>query len=176
MKIFSVDAETDGLYGPVWAIGAAVLDTEPGLVQVWGSQIDPDVVTDPWVREHVVPAVNLARVSSREQLLDEFWAFWMEHREGSVCVADFGAPVEAGLFRACVERDLPGRMWNGPYPLHEVGTALLMAGIDPDVDRREFADRLGLDQHNPVHDALASALCWQKACQQLAQTGAGLIP
>lgn len=161
-KIFSVDAETDGLYGEVWAIGAAVVEDGKSTVEVFGAQIDPAIVSDPWVRENVVPVVALNVLESRAALLNAFWGFWMEHRDGSVAVADVGTPVEAGLFRACVALDPAGRQWNGPYPLHEVATALLLAGVDPDVDRREYCGRTDLVAHNPVHDALASALCWQQ--------------
>jgi hypothetical protein len=167
MRIFSVDAESDGLYGPVWAIGAVVLDGMETVAEFKG-QIDPTTVTDEWVRANIVPVVDLPRHPSRDDLLDSFWAFWMEHREGILCVGDFGAPVEAALFRACVEVDLSGRMWNGPYPMHELGTALLLAGIDPDVNRREMAGVDGLVQHDPYDDALAAGLCWQKATAHLA--------
>lgn len=164
MKIFSVDAETDGLYGPVWAVGAVILeDHTGGPVHRFAAQLDPDVVTDPWVLGHVVPVVDLPRYPDRGALLDAFWTFWLEHRDGAECVGDFAAPVEAGLFRACVERDLADRQWKGPYPLHELGTALRMAGIDPDVDRRALCERPDLVPHDPVDDALASALCWRKA-------------
>lgn len=163
MKIFCFDAETDGLYGPVWAVGAVVLDSANGWLARFGAQLDPDTVTDPWVRQHVVPVVDLPRFSrGREDLLNAFWAFWVTHKEDAVCVADVGAPVEAGLFRACVELDLAARQWEGPLPLHELATALLMAGVDPDVDRREYSGATGLVPHNPVDDATASALCWQQ--------------
>lgn len=162
-KVFSFDAETDGLYGPVWAIGAVVLDgSGDGPAPRFAGQLDPEVVTDPWVREHVVPVVDLPRYETRVELLDAFWAFWLEHKTGADCVGDFAAPVEAGLFRACAELDIPGRQWNGPYPLHELGTALLMAGEDPDVDRRKLCGRLDLTPHDPVCDALVSGLCWQR--------------
>ncbi len=160
MKIFCFDAETDGLYGPVWAVGAVVLDSAKGWLAKFGAQLDPDVVTDPWVRKHVVPAVRLGEYSSRELLLNAFWTFWTTHKDGAVCVADVGTPVEAGLFRACVELDLPARQWEGPYPLHELATALLVAGIDPDADRRELCGYTDLVPHDPVDDATASALCW----------------
>ncbi len=45
--------------------------------------------------------------------------------------------------------------------MHELGTALLLAGIDPDANRRELADRPDLVQHDP-YDALAAGLCWLK--------------
>lgn len=159
--VFCFDAETNGLYGEVWAIGAVLLDGDGSFADVFGGQLDPAVVTDPWVIENVVPSVRLPKFESRDELLNAFWQFWAERPDGTVCVADIGAPVEAGLLRACVALD-PGRTFEGPYPLHELGTALLMAGIDPDVDRREMAGRPDLDAHNPMHDALVSALCWRQ--------------
>jgi len=160
-KIFSVDAETDGLYGDVWAIGAVWLDG--GTAAHFEGQLDPAAVTDPWVHKNVVPAVNLCRYDNRTDLLNAFWDFWTAHKDSSDdCIADFGVPVEAGLFRACVELD-DIRTFEGPYPLDEVGTALRVAGFDRHADRRKLAGRPNLVEHNPVDDALVSALCWQKA-------------
>jgi hypothetical protein len=65
-----------------------------------------------------------------------------------------------------VEHDHEARMWLGPYPMHELGTALLLAGVDPDVNRRELAGRPDLVQHDPVDDAIAAALCWRKATSE----------
>jgi hypothetical protein len=164
-KIFSVDAETDGLYGQVWAIGAVVLkineDRSEGCA-VFGGMIDPLEVGDPWVRENIVPVVHHPRYEDHGELLEAFWSFWLQHRGDSICVSDFGAPVEAGLFRACIERDLENRMWLGPYPMHELGTALLLAGLDPDANRRELAGKPDLVQHDPVDDAIAAAYCWKR--------------
>ncbi len=162
MKIFSSDAETDGLYGTVWAIGAVVLNGSDEPVAQFAGQLDPAVVTDPWVQENIVPVVKLPRYETRTDLLEAFWSFWLENKEEAECVGDFAVPVEAGLFRACVELDVVHRQWIGPYPLHELGTALLMAGDDPDVDRRKLVNRLDLTPHNPLCDALASGLCWQR--------------
>lgn len=164
--VFSFDAETDGLYGPVWAIGALVYAREFGLGATFAGQIEPteDVVTDPWVRENIVPVVDLPKYESREALLNAFWDFWITHKDISIALADCGAPVEAGLFRACIELDPANRMWQGPTPLHELATALLLAGYDPwETNRRELAERSDvLIQHDPVDDALAAALCWDK--------------
>lgn len=161
MKIFSVDAETDGLYGDVWAIGAYAVDDNEDR-HMFAGQLDPDVVTDPWVRQNIVPIVNRRRFETREDLLNAFWNFWINRGGGAIAVADYGAPVESGLFRACVDLDQQARQWQGPYPLHELATALLMAGVDPDVDRREFSERPDLIKHDPLDDAIASGICFQK--------------
>jgi hypothetical protein len=170
MKIFSFDAETDGLYGPVWAIGAVVSEEPNAEGTVFAGRIEPtdEVVTDSWVRDNIVPYGleshwSFREFSSREDLLNAFWDFWIEHCNDALVLADCGTPVEAGLFRACVELDLENRKWQRPKPLHELATALLLAGHDPwETDRRELSGKTKLVQHDPVDDALAAALCWEK--------------
>lgn len=164
-KIFSFDAETDGLYGPVWAAGAVVLDETGQLLHGFGGQLDPAVVTDPWTRANVVPVVDLPRHDTREDLLEEFWRFWTAHRDDSIAVADCGYPVEAGLFRACVELDVQARWNQGPFPLDELSTMLRAKGLDPKLDRREFVGRPDLTAHDPVADAMVQGLCWVKAAR-----------
>ena len=177
--IFSADAETNGLYGDVWAIGAVTLTQAPDQREteaavVFSGQLDPDVVTDPWTWANVVPHVDLPRYDTREHLLDAFWDTWLAHSAASrsVAVADCGYPVETGLYRACVEL-APEVRWNqGPFPLHELSTWLLAAGLDPELDRREYVGRTDLVCHNPVADALVQALCWHKVALTLS-TAAG---
>lgn len=164
MNIFSFDAEPEGLYGPPFAIGAVVLRRgEEAPIKTFGGRIHPTNPDNVWVKERVKAASSLPLFSSREELLEAFWTFWMENREGAVCVSDWGSPVESGLMRLCVLRDEGGRQFLGPTPLHEVSTALLCAGIDPDIDRIAWSKAKGLTKHNPVHDATASGLCFLKA-------------
>jgi hypothetical protein len=121
-------------------------------------------VKDQWVRDNIVPVcVNLPTFGTRQYLRDRFWAFWLRHRETCLCVGDFGAPVEALLFRKCIEDVHQERMWLGPYPMHELGTALLLAGVDPDVNRIEYAGAGEVKKHNPLDDAAVAAACWLKA-------------
>jgi hypothetical protein len=162
-NLFVVDAETDGLYGAVWAIGTVVLREDGSELDRFAGQVDPSDLTDSWVRENVAAHISLPRFATRQELRDAFWAFWTRHRESAMCVADVGSPVESGLFRTCVADDPASRMWNGPYPLHEVATVLLCAGVDPDVDRVAFSGLTGLTKHNPVDDSLASGHSWLKA-------------
>lgn len=177
-KIFSFDAETDGLYGPVWAIGAVVYDGDGRWLNTFSGQLDPAVVTDEWTREHVVPVVDLARYHNRDQLLEYFWRFW-RHNGGddAVAVADCGYPVETGLFRACVTFDPEGRRYQGPFPLHELSTLLWSRGLDPKLDRYQFIDRPDLFAgrpdlvpHNPVADAMVQGLCWVKAAGMMCRS------
>jgi hypothetical protein len=95
MKIFSFDAETDGLYGPVWAIGAVVSEEPNAEGTVFAGRIEPtdEVVTDSWVRDNIVPYGleshwSFREFSSREDLLNAFWDFWIEHCNDALVLAD----------------------------------------------------------------------------------------
>jgi hypothetical protein len=83
--------------------------------------------------------------------------------------------VESGLFRRCVERDIVGRAFEGPYPaLHDVATLILALGEDPSsVD--EYIKRHGLAvsfegvSHHPMYDATAAAIAWEHVMASLQQ-------
>lgn len=155
--VFMVDAETDGLMGPVWAIGAVVMNGAGQVEASFAGQLDTSVVTNEWVQAHVVPYVqDLPKYQSREELFNAFWEFWMTWKNHTTAWADCGHPVESGLFRACAEHNRT-RDFQGPFPLHEVATLLWSIGINPDTNRIELSGLQGLIPHNPVDDARASA-------------------
>lgn len=62
--IFSVDAETDGLYGDVWAIGAVAVDVNGVELARFAGQVDSSDVTDEYVRKEIIPYVDLPRYAS----------------------------------------------------------------------------------------------------------------
>jgi hypothetical protein len=179
--IFSVDAERTRLVeshlGGHWAIGAVIMlpgrrilgATGPDICAAFGGMVDPDTMPlSPWVRENVVPYVDLPLYNSCDELLEAFWALWMTWRDRVKVVTDLGLQVESTLFAAAQALDLDAREFLGPYPAHEVATILDAAGIDPDIDRMEFADQ-GIDfkKHNPVDDAILSGYCWYRAREML---------
>ena len=171
-RIFSLDAETDGLYGPAFAIGVSVREDGAEIARFAGRC--PHEVANEWVLENVVPALAemLITHESSEELEEAFWRFWLEHRETAIPIAHCHSPVETGLFRRCVERDLSARQWLGPYPaIHDVATLLLLLGEVPDsVDA--YAAKHGLEvpegaAHNPYYDAVVAALVWEHAKMRL---------
>lgn len=105
---------------------------------------------------------GLTPFESRREMRDAFWDFYMKYKDNALIIADFETPAESHFLHQCIEDDLENRQWEGPYPLHEVGTMLLAKGLDPDLNRIEFSGYNGV-QHNPVEDAIASALTWIKA-------------
>jgi hypothetical protein len=168
MKSFSVDAEVDGLYGSTLAI-AAVARIDGQTVAEFQGRVALDNVQSDWVRENVVPAIAgiLEVYASCTELEEAFWEFWMAHRDGAIATAHCGAPVETSLFRRCIERDLTARQWNGPFPLHEVGSMLLLRGHNP-ASVEEYLKKEGLavpfagQPHHPMYDALAAAVAAER--------------
>ena len=57
--------------------------------------------------------------------------------------AECAWPVEASFLLKCVRDDQEDRTWKGPYPLHDVATLLLAAGMDPmaTYTRKDWADQ-----------------------------------
>lgn len=168
MKILSIDAEVDGLYGNAFAIAITVREDGEEIYS-WSGRSPNRNVHDSWVRENVLPALVGMPVthSSSVELEEAFWAEWMQHKDGCTVITHCGSPVESGLFRRCVERDLDNRQWVAPFPLHELATLLLMKGEDPlSVD--SFMKKRGIKPqfegvaHHPMFDAVCAAQVWEE--------------
>ncbi len=177
MKIFSCDAEVDGLYGPSFAIAATVRVDGVETARFEG-RIADSAVSDGWVRANVLPALAGMPVShsSSEELEEAFWAFWQAQKVGATVIAHCGSPVESGLFRRCVERNLDERAFEGPYPcLHDLGTALLALSEDASsVDAYNKKNGIAVPfagvAHHPMYDATAAAVAWEHAMARLQKT------
>lgn len=173
MRIFSLDAETDGLYGPAFAVAAVVREDGRELARFVGRAPD-SLVHDEWVRQNVLPALAGMDVthSSSEELEEAFWAFWEAQKSGATCIAHVASPVESGLFRRCVERAPAERTFNGPFPLDELATLLVAVGENP-TSADEYVRKHGLSvqfegaTHHPLYDALVAAVVWEHVLARL---------
>ena len=167
-NIFSLDCETNGLYGDCFAVGVIILSPEGLIIDKFSGISQVEEVTNDWVKENVLPELSGLKIfSTRKQMRDAFWEFWIKHKDTCICISDIGVPVESGFFKQCVLDDLDNRQWDAPYPLHEVSTLLFAKGVDPDINRIEYSDinTETIKQHNPVDDAYVSGLCWIKALE-----------
>ena len=182
MRIFSVDAEVDGLYGRAFAIAVTVL-TDGHEIAAFSGRIADEHVGDAWVRENVLPTLTGMPVThtSSDELEEAFWLFysstfvdgqWGKGPDPQVrVIAHCGAPVESGLFARCVSRD-SSRTLQGPMPLHEVGSVLLALDEDPSsVDGYNKRHGLAVPfegvSHHPMYDATAAAIAWEHAMTRL---------
>jgi hypothetical protein len=160
--IFSVDAETNGLWGQPFAIGAVVYKN--GVeVNRFQARMPDSVVDNQWVKENVLPALDMPVThDSYERMLWEFSRFYFMHKDATV-LWHMGHVVEAFLFRECVRLGFLGE-WDAPYTPIEVSETLRLAGQNADsVDKYLHAYMIEKPQgssHNPVFDCICAFLCW----------------
>lgn len=160
-NVFMVfDVESVGLHGDAFAVAWFVVDRggkRLGSACYWcdADQVEGDPEGRKWVAENVrVPGIG--HVRSAYEVRSRFWDAWEEtKRVGGVLVADCAWPVEARFLIACVEDDIEARRWEGPYPLHDLASIRLAAGLDP----LAYEERLPLElpAHNPEADTRQSA-------------------
>lgn len=177
MKLLSFDVESNGLHGNGFAVGAVLINAntlEP-LSAFRGTSMRKEFIDnlDDWVQENVPVAEiidNSQPYNSLIELRTAFWIWLQENKKDAIVIADVGYPVEARFLIACQDDNPKQRAWEAPYPLHDVSTLLLAAGVDPDIDRFEYAGELKrkvplslMTKHDPYYDAWLSALCAVKA-------------
>jgi hypothetical protein len=173
-RILAFDAESNGLHGPAFAIGAVLLDADGTELDAFFATSPLPEQVDPWVKQYVLPHLVGCAPSHRtaREMRTAFWD-WMTERSGdALVVVDCGWPVEAGLLIDCIKDD-PRRQYRGPYPLHEVASLLLAAGLDPRGDYSlsvlDPEQRATFRKHHPVDDARASALVARYALGKIRQ-------
>jgi hypothetical protein len=160
-KIFSFDAETNGLWGQAFAIGALVYDENGTEIARFVGRLPDTEVTDEWVRENVLSQLTAVPVthSDYESLLADFAKFYLANKADADIVVHMGVPVESKVLIDMHARRLIGD-WDGPYPLHDVAGYLAQAGEDPaSVDG--YVRKYGLviagdfagGSHNPLYDS-----------------------
>ncbi|HEU5121828.1 MAG TPA: hypothetical protein VFT59_03200, partial [Candidatus Saccharimonadales bacterium] len=167
VKLISFDVESNGLHGKGFAIGAVVTDNE-GLIAEFTVRCPITGEVNPWVAEHVLPAITDIPVthSSYDDMLEAFYDFLMHHRtDESVKVLTFIPwPVESNILSDIYSR--PGRAYEGPFPLIDLATALDTKGYNSTSDEA-YLNTHGLSVpfegvgHNPLYDAYAAEVVYR---------------
>lgn len=167
-KILSFDAETDGLWGQPFAIGALVYDESGTEVGRFVGRLSDTEVSDGWVRENVLPTLASIPIThnSYEELLADFARFYLANKADADVVVHMGYIVEARVLRDMHDRGLIGD-WDAPYPLYDVSGNLQQAGEDPaSVD--SYVQKHGLSiveleggTHNPLYDSAVAAAVYR---------------
>jgi hypothetical protein len=161
--IFSFNAEAKGLYGESFAVGYTIenfdgKELEYGYFACPSENANGTDLSREWVQKNVVPTLKDLPITHHnpQEISEEIYKLWMRVKgqyNEVIAIADCGYPVETELLFKAFKVD-PNRRYEGPYPLHEVATALLMAGInEKDYPRLQNE----LPEHNPVNYARYSA-------------------
>lgn len=166
-RVFSFDAETNGLYGQAFMLAAVVTD-ESGEIARFVGRCPIEGPVDGWVEKNVLPNVMDVEVThlSYAEMLEAFFAFYMKHKEGAVILAHMAFPVEAKVLRDMIEAHLPERQWEGPYPLIDVAGTLDAAGFDPtsvDIYNKDHGLTVPFagTTHHPLYDSWAAEVCYR---------------
>jgi len=166
--ILSIDAETDGLWGKPFCIGAVVYEVGRNSYTTFGlKEIDSfcfksdSLLMDKWTWNNVHPQLSDVPEIKEEELFVRFAEFYKKYFESEI-IWHMGHVVEAYLFRILVEKKLLGQ-FEAPYCPIEISEMLRAAGEKPDsVD--DYLKRKGIEisgnTHNPLYDARAAAAAY----------------
>ena len=162
MKILSIDAESNGLYGQAFAIGAYVTN-DGGEIDRLVSRCPIRGKTNEWVAENVLPNITDIDIDQPNYtaLLENFYKFYSEHKNEADVIAHIPHPVETRLFRDMVKQDLDKRVFEGPFPLIDVGSIMKSKEIDfESVDKYLRKKKISVEfegsSHHPLYDAIAA--------------------
>ena len=175
MRVLSIDCETNGLYGQIFAIGAKYKDFKNGEEAIYQARVSIEDEVNSWVQENVLPHVQNIElldktvdddvIGMEKLLLSDFKRFYdmIKNVAGSELkvIGHMVCPVEANLF---IKMRKYGIMeeFEGPYPLYDVASMLFMiededpTTVDGYIERWSFKKPLGLNPHNPLYDAKAT--------------------
>lgn len=173
-KVFSFDAETNGLWGEAFSIAVLVYENGVEIARFIGRcPIEGDV--NPWVKDNVLPTMTEIPVTheSYEELLADFAKFYLANKADASVIAHMGFIVEVKLLRDAHERGFIGD-WDGPYPLIDIAGNLQQVGEDPtSVDK--YVQKYGLDvrdfgtTHNPLYDSEVAAVVYSHLQGRISQ-------
>lgn len=173
LHFFIFDVESVGLHGEGFAVAGGVYLRTGEAIREFAYHCHPseaDGTPDDreWVSKNVTFHPSSVEQANPFLVRERFWNDWM-HAKGAFKAAMFvecGWPVEARFVEACIQDFPESRNWDGPYPMHEIASIMLAAGMDPmkPYERTE-SER---PAHEPLADARQSARLLFTALDKLA--------
>ncbi|MFA5827198.1 MAG: hypothetical protein WC839_01725 [Candidatus Paceibacterota bacterium] len=162
-KLFSFDAETNGLWGKAFAIGAIVYGKNGEELARFVGRCPFEGKINEWVENNVLPQISDIPVTSEnyDEMLKKFAKFYLANKNDADIIVHMGVPVESSLLK---DMHTSGHIgdWDGPYPLIDLAGMLLQANEDPtSVDN--YIKKYGLEirdfgsTHNPLYDSEVAA-------------------
>lgn len=156
--IFSYDAETNGLWGQAFSIGAIVANDKGEEIDRFVGRCPIEEDVNPWVAENVLPEMEDIKVthSSYDELLKDFVDFWNKNKEDAQSLTHMGMVVESKLWRDAHDKGLIGD-FDAPYitvdacSFPEIGDSVdtYCKNNNIEISKDEY---LG-GTHNPLYDS-----------------------
>jgi hypothetical protein len=162
------DVESIGLHGEGWAVGYQIVDAT-GVQFSRARYVCPPSEARGGEEGRIWVAANCPPMQPNcetpKDVRDGFWRDWVRWKNlGAVLVADCQWPVEARFLIACIDDAPDERGWSGPYPMHELASFMVAAGMDPMATYSRDETEV---QHDPLGDARQSARLLVEALERL---------
>ena len=152
-NILLFDVESTSLHGTGFAVGAIVVNragTELDRFELLSKEGAEKA--NEWVKQNVIPNLSdMPTCETDRELRDDFFNFYLKHKETAEVWSDVNFPVETNFLHAIVKDAPTEREWSMPYPLFDASTL-----VDVSIDRCAECGIAGLRKHNPLDDSRAS--------------------
>lgn len=166
----SFDVETNGIHGAAFAVGAVLMQADGKLLSSFSGRCPIRGRTHPWVKKYVIPELKELKreFNGVKAMREAFWQWYVKNKtKADFVVVNNGYPIEARWLLAAQADDLDTRAEQHPYPLLELNSLLLAAGIKPLADKNSFVSEEMAGQakqhHNPLWDAKVAVTAAVKA-------------
>ena len=171
---FVFDVESVGIHGQAFAVAGGVYEREGSPITEFAFHCSPDRADGEfsdreWVAANVTTCSQSMQCGYPLAVRAAFWEEWAEAKAkwpGITMAVECGWPVEARFLNACIDDDRGQRNWEGPYPMHEVASIMLAAGMDPMATYERLPNEL--PAHEPLADARQSARLLATALKTIA--------
>lgn len=161
--LFVFDVESVGLHGWAFAVGYVIVDKKGRLYEEGTFATAPKNVSGTnegyfWVAANVPTCAINYNCKTYNELT---WMFWNVIKDSKTKYknitfwADCAWPVETNFLSECTKRHSTENGFDGPYPLHDIATLLLVRGKNPTDNFPRQPDEL--PAHHPLCDAKQSA-------------------
>ncbi len=173
MLYFSFDCESVGIQGPTFAVGWTVfkddgIEIDSGLINLMDKDVlermEADREDKQWVKHYFLPLNIPVTHHSFRLLNNDFYTAYKNYQEsGATVICDCPWPVEARFLHGIMVGE---RKWHGPYPLIDVASVLLAAGMDPLAEYERLENER---EHDPLGDARQSGRIFLVAMNKIRQ-------
>lgn len=162
IKVF-FDTEFTGLYQATSLISIGMVADDGRTLYAELDNYEPGqgYITD-WIKENVIANLTGENVVSREVLakqVTEFLAPYESVEIWSDCLA-YDWVLFCQIFGGAFS--IPKNIYYIPF---DICTLMKIKGVDPDINREEFANMTGI-KHNALHDAKVIKKCFEILSKQ----------
>lgn len=166
-RVFSFDAETNGLWGQAFSIGAVVLDESGTEISRFVGRCPISDKVNDFVATNVLPEMESISENYPDYsaMLTSFMRYYLDFKTDADIIVHMGLPVEAKLFLDAHNMGIIGD-WDAPYPLIDISA---FPEVNDSVDSYNASRSIIVPDfdggtHNPLYDSCAAALCYNDIC------------